>query len=136
MPATDLIARLVSEKAKIAALRVFHIDDLTQTQVAIEPSQVETWPSVFHHESKDPAVVAAAVEAVESLHPAPYAGKFETRWLLRFADAADHSLLDVYQESAEPYGYIDGRYVKYAGLELLHFLREHFGVHEKTLDKM
>jgi hypothetical protein len=130
------LGSLRDDRHRIVALRVTHIDDLTQTQTAISPATLSTSPSAFHHETYDAATIDEALHLVESSEPQATTEAFEVRWELSFVDGSGAVLLSIYHHSREAYGLIGTSRVRFASDGILHFLRSRFGVHEKTLDRL
>jgi len=137
MAANHLIDSARSHRARIVGLRVIHLDDLTQTQIPVTPAALSTWASVNHHHSNDPKkLVDESLARVASARPVAFDSPLEVRWKLSFVDTHGTSLLDIYHESHEAYGYADTERVRFEHDGIVTFLQERFGVHERTLKSL
>ena len=136
MDPTAALSALRADRSRIVALRVTHVDDLTQTQTPLTPQRLSASPSAFHHSSHDAATIDEALHLVEHSSPQTTTQEFEVRWELSFVDASGAALLSVFHHSREGYGYVGASRVKFAHDGLLAFLHSKFGVHEKTLDRL
>jgi hypothetical protein len=136
MTITASLESLRADRHRIVALHVTHVDDLTQTQIALSPATLDASPSAFHHDARDAKSIDEAIRLLEHSEPAPTTQSFEVRWKLAFVDASGAALLSVFHDSREAYGYVSELPVRFANDGLLHFLQTRFGVHEKTLDRL
>jgi hypothetical protein len=112
-------------------LTVYHIDAYTTTRTAIRPEQVETFPGVEVHTTRDRETIAAAVHALQASAPAITSEQFEYRWKLVFEDSGGARLLEAYASSFQPYGLIGDAPVVYANDDLVRWLRETYAPNER-----
>jgi hypothetical protein len=131
MTATSSIETAMEKGRAARQLTVYHVDAYTTTRTAIRPDQLEKFPGVEVHVTREQGSIGSALAALHASVPASTSETREYRWKLVFADASGVRLLEVYASSFQPYGRIDEMPVAFANDDLVTWLRTTFAPNER-----
>lgn len=94
-------------RASATMLEIFYLPENMSTLVAITAQSIETFAGVGKDAITDPAVIAAAFDAVERSKPVPEARPIDARYALIFFSAGGERVLRVYKGNFASHGQID-----------------------------
>ena len=77
------------------------------TLIAVSPSALESFAGVVVEEIDDPAILAAALQAIEASRPVPTQRPLDARYGLVFSNSSGERVLGAYKGSFATRGQID-----------------------------
>jgi hypothetical protein len=118
---------LLTRRAAIAKLTVYHLAALIDTETALDGTALERDVDTERYESTDPEFITEALRRIEHARGTPTNDVCDARWGLVFSDAESRRITTFYLDAFGSTGILDGETVDVTEETLIEWLREKYG---------